>query len=495
MPYAVSTVSPTKDSDRTLRWEIVAALSAIFCIRLVTLPLYPLLDKTEARYAQIAQLMLQSRNWITPLIEPGVPFLAKPVLSVWLTAISFQTFGINDFAARLPSFLILIATTWMVFSLGRSCRDAETGGVAACVFSSTALGFYFGGTVMTDPALLLGVTLAMYGFWSALAQPTAHRIYGYLLFIGMAVGVLAKGPIGFVLPGISIAAFVAYQRNWKQVWRKLPWFKGTALAVLLVVPWYVLAEMRSPGFLHYFIIGEHFERFVTPHWEGSLYEPGRPHAKGTIVLYFLIAALPWVAVFAISMLKGSRRGGWLNKQALSTPWTSFLLCWLFGAIALFFFASNILLSYAATSIPPFALLTAQALPSSLNRKKVIGLVVVSMLVPVLFLACVIAGRIEPYSPMLRSRYGIVSAFNAAAGGARNDLYYVVNKPYSADFYSHGRAKRLEHVDDVVKLMNDPTHYFAMAEDLYEQLPETVRSKLAIRADRNGFLLLSRDMND
>jgi 4-amino-4-deoxy-L-arabinose transferase-like glycosyltransferase len=384
----------------------------------------------------------------------------------------------------------------MVFSLGRSCRDAETGGIAACVFSSTALGFYFGGTVMTDPALLFGVTLAMFGFWNALAQPEeTHRIYGYLFFIGLAVGALAKGPIGIVLPGISIAAFIAFQRNWSQTWRRLPWFTGTALALLLVVPWYVLAEMRSPGFLHYFIVGEHFERFITPHWEGSLYEPGRPHAKGTIVLYFLIAALPWTVVFATTMLRGARRSEWPTRETLSTPWVSFLVCWLLGSIALFFFASNILLSYAATSIPAFALLAAQSMPLSRHRRGALGMVVVSMMVPVLFLGGVIAGRIEPHSPLLRSQQGIVAAFNSAAGNARAELYYVVNKPYSADFYTHGRAKRLEHVDDIAGLMNDPANFFAIAEDLYQHLPESVRRKLAIRADRNGYLLLSLDRHN
>jgi 4-amino-4-deoxy-L-arabinose transferase-like glycosyltransferase len=54
-------------------------------------------------------------------------------------------------------------------------------------------------------------------------------------------------------------------------WRRLPWVTGTVLTLLLVVPWYALTEYRTPGFLHYFIIGEHIQRFLVPHWPGDLY--------------------------------------------------------------------------------------------------------------------------------------------------------------------------------------------------------------------------------
>ena len=37
-----------------------------------------------------------------------------------------------------------------------------------------------------------------------------------------------------------------------------------AVRILLAAPWYVLAEIRTPGFLEYFVIGEHWNRFAVP---------------------------------------------------------------------------------------------------------------------------------------------------------------------------------------------------------------------------------------
>src|SRR4029077_16873632 len=61
-------------------------LASILLLRLLTLGAYPLVDRTEALYALIAKLMVQSGNWITPMLEPGVPYLGKPPLSFWANA-------------------------------------------------------------------------------------------------------------------------------------------------------------------------------------------------------------------------------------------------------------------------------------------------------------------------------------------------------------------------------------------------------------------------
>ena len=76
-------------------------------LRLLTLGAYPLFDPTESRYAEIGRKMVESGNYVTPMIEPGVPFWAKPPLSFWMSAYSYKLFGINEFTSRLPSFLLM----------------------------------------------------------------------------------------------------------------------------------------------------------------------------------------------------------------------------------------------------------------------------------------------------------------------------------------------------------------------------------------------------
>lgn len=97
------------DRDGTERL-VLLALVAVVLMRLLTLGLYPLTDTTEARYAEVARKMVELGDWITPWYDYGVPFWAKPPLSTWLTAASFKVFGLNEFAARLPHFVLAVAT-------------------------------------------------------------------------------------------------------------------------------------------------------------------------------------------------------------------------------------------------------------------------------------------------------------------------------------------------------------------------------------------------
>ena len=68
----------------------------------------PLMDKTEARYAEISRIMEETNDFITPQIDYNVPFWAKPPLSTWLSALSIKVFGENEFAVRFPYLLLIL---------------------------------------------------------------------------------------------------------------------------------------------------------------------------------------------------------------------------------------------------------------------------------------------------------------------------------------------------------------------------------------------------
>ncbi|NOT84283.1 MAG: phospholipid carrier-dependent glycosyltransferase [Methylococcaceae bacterium] len=114
-------------------------LVAIFAIRLITLGLYPLYDPSESRYAEMGRKMLETGNWVTPLIDYGVPFWGKPPLSVWLTASSLWLGGINDFSARLPSLLLSLGMTWIIFHLASVQSGRSTALNAGIILTSCVL--------------------------------------------------------------------------------------------------------------------------------------------------------------------------------------------------------------------------------------------------------------------------------------------------------------------------------------------------------------------
>ncbi len=131
---------------------LLALLLTTLVVRLLSLSEYPLFDTTEARYADIARLMLVSGDWITPYIREGVPFWGKPPLSFWLTTASFKVFGLNEFAARLPSFLLALATSALIWRFGAKTLSREAAVAAAAILLTSAMGFFAAGAV-TSPML------------------------------------------------------------------------------------------------------------------------------------------------------------------------------------------------------------------------------------------------------------------------------------------------------------------------------------------------------
>ncbi len=273
---------------------ILTLLIAVGLVRLLSLGVYPLADTTEARYGEIARLMITTGDWITPRISEGVPFWGKPPLSFWLTAMSFKLFGISEFAARLPSFLLGLAVIAMVWQMATRQKDTTFALVTCLVLATAVLFWVSSGAVMTDHCLLTGTTLSMVSFWRSMhTSGKKGRMWGYIFFMGLALGLLAKGPIALVLTFFPVAAWVFCRKNYRDVWEKIPWVTGVIVLTVLTVPWYWLAEVKTPGFLNYFLVGEHWNRFLIPGWKGDLYGSAHSHPRGMIWLYWLACAFPW----------------------------------------------------------------------------------------------------------------------------------------------------------------------------------------------------------
>ena len=87
-----------QEMKRHSKTKLIILISVItLCIfRFFLTGFIPLLDKTEARYAEIARLMYETNEWIVLQIDYGIPFWAKPPLSTWLSALSINMFGVNE---------------------------------------------------------------------------------------------------------------------------------------------------------------------------------------------------------------------------------------------------------------------------------------------------------------------------------------------------------------------------------------------------------------
>ena len=354
------------------RWvqAVWVALALLLIARLVTMAWIPLMDTTEARYGEIGRKMVTLGDWITPWHEMGVPFWGKPVLSFWLTAASFKLLGIHEFAARLPHLMCSLGAMLCVWNVVRRHGPAVAT-IAAALMGGSLLFFLGGAAVMTDEAMVLGITMATCSTWLAMAsddEAQRHR-HRWLAFVGAAIGVMAKGPLTLVLIGTPLFLWALWCGRWRALWQALPWIRGLLLMAALTVPWFWLAERKTPGFIEYFIVGEHFHRFVTPGWSGDLYGNAHHHVKGTIWAYAAGALAPWTLLVPLLWIwqrwKGSPQRPAevpaLSSEPASVPWRLTLreerrLALLWGLVPLVFFtaSSNIIWTYVLPAIPGLA---------------------------------------------------------------------------------------------------------------------------------------------
>lgn len=415
----------TQKVIKTLIWIAIVIVLA----RLLSLPFDVISDPTEGRYSEIGRIMAETGNWITPYLPGGIPFWAKPPLSFWATAASIKVFGANEFGAKLPHLLFLVGAAALMFAFVRKWRGDLIASITLAILTTMVLFNYWMGGVMTDPALVLCLTLGMVSFYNAING--GSRYWGYLFFIAMGLGLLAKGPLIFVLAGLPIFIFVLIKNQWRQLFRNLPIITGTLLMLAIAVPWYLLAERATPGFLEYFFIGEHWQRYLQPNWAGDLYGYGREGFVGKIWLYWLAAITPWSIYFAVRMFSRRFRAAMANAGFLSDSFLFYILCFAATPLLFFTFSKNIIVTYSILALIPTAILLATVVPIDTRKFKWFAVLNLAALI---FMCA--------YPQMKPSEKFIVKQYLDQRPGETWGLYYYdKNPPYSAYFYTKGKVKR------------------------------------------------------
>ena len=440
----------------------------IVIFRLILTAAIPLLDKTESRYGEIARMMYETKNWVVLQIDYGIPFWAKPPLSTWLSALNFETFGVSEIAARLPSFLLAII---LLIVLGKFAKkDGISFYLPAFILLTMPEFLIHAGVVSTDSALAFSIALIMISFWKAM-QNEKYSFWNYLFFMGLGLGFLAKGPIILVLTVPPILLWVLIQKiSFKDIYLKLPWFTGILMTAAISIPWYILVENRSPGFLNYFIVGEHFNRFLVPGWKGDLYGSGHSQPLGMIWVFLLAFAFPWIQIVLYKIWKE-------RKTIFKDKYVSYLVFWLFWTPLFFTISKNILHTYILPVTIPIALLMVHWWK---NYEKKSTMLAVGSIFPILaillFFGAFLTGKLDFY--MNSDKYLIE---NQQIDFNKNEaLYYWKGKSYSGQFYSNGKAKIVTdtlEIDSILK--NDTKLYFVITNKKKKEIPYEYLSKMKL----------------
>jgi len=357
--------APAHAEARSVERTLAATLLALVVLRAATLTVMPLVDTDDSRYAEVGRQMVALGDWVTPHLSPEIPFWGKPPLHFWATAAAIAALGPTELAARLPSFLGGLGVLAITFLCARRAFGRRQALLACLVLASTAQFHLRWANCLTDMTLTAcnSATLAaLFAARSAAAGSREERRWFRLAFAGLGLGLLAKGPVAaaFCASALLLASLAERDFSWL---RRVPWWSGAALALGLALPWYAVAEARSPGFLRYFLVNENVLRLLSQDY-GDLYGQGHSHPRGAIAVMLLLGAIPWAP--ALLACATSEARGRFSSLFAERREVVFLAAWALGPLLLFAASRNVTITYVLPALPPLAILAAHGLDELLD---------------------------------------------------------------------------------------------------------------------------------
>jgi 4-amino-4-deoxy-L-arabinose transferase-like glycosyltransferase len=310
-----------------------------------------LFEPDEGRNAEKAREILVLNNWITPH-ENFHAVLDKPIFFYWLIALAYKLFGVSEWAARLPSALAAFGCIVMAYFFVRSWWGEWEARWSVLSLVTSSGFFVFSRIVIFDLPLTAFITLALCAFYQAAQTPRPSAGWGpcILLYGSLGAATLTKGLVGILVPGMIMFLYLLLTRGWRRL-TKIRLLPGVLLFLLIVTPWYVLAETNNPGYLRYYLWDEHFGRFATTQFDR--FNPWY------FYLYVVpVGLLPWTCLLPITL-----QHHWRHIRDDKTIW---LILWAVMPIVFFSFSKAKLPHYILPSFPPLAILIGVALSRILS---------------------------------------------------------------------------------------------------------------------------------
>ena len=315
------------------------------CMFFAGLGRLPLIEPDEGRNAEVAREMLKSGDWVTPHFD-DFAYLDKPPVYFWLVATAFKLGGRSELTARLASALAALGTMLLAWFLARRMFGNTTGLYAGIVFAVSPLAVVFARQVIFDMTLTFFVTVAMVCFWLGEAASERRTLFDLLFFAALGLATLTKGPVGFLLPILSIIVFKVLRGK---PWKNFHWGIGLLTFFAITLPWFIAVSIRHPDFPKYALWWESLARFTT----------GSSHRSGPVYYYALIylaGFLPWSFFLLYAVYNKLKCWRDLRQDSLSP--VLYLLSWV-GVVFVFFTISRSKLpGYFLPAMVPLSILMA-----------------------------------------------------------------------------------------------------------------------------------------
>lgn len=355
---------------------VVVAAALIGAVAVTGLFTRPLLAIDETRYAAVALDMFQRGDWLVPHLN-GEAYSHKPPLLFWLVMLGWKVFGVSTVSARLVGPLAGIAAVSLVAALARSLwpQDARARGWAPLITVGGLLWASFGSLLMFDTLLACGALLSLLGVVQAV-EHDRRRGLAYLA-IGIALGILAKGPVILlhVLPAALAAPWWATpreNRRWSTWYATL--FAGVLLGAGGALLWAIPAGIAG---------GAEYQQAIFFGQTAGRITKSFAHLRP---FYWYLPILP-ALLFPWFAWPESWRAMRALRAAPRDNGVRFTMVWAGSGLLAFSFVSGKQVHYLLPLIPALALLLARGLSqreaAPLTRPWIVALISVAVAASVL----------------------------------------------------------------------------------------------------------------
>ena len=251
------------------RLILLILLAAAICPYFVDLGGSAIWDANEAFYVETPREMIERGDYVSPTFNYE-PRFNKPVLSYWIVAAFYALFGISVGVQRLPIALGAVVLIVTAFFLCRAAEPETDGRPASDAPLWAGLGLavaprlmMFARRIFIDIFISMFMALSLLFFALSERFPERRRLWLALMYVSVGLGVLTKGPVAALLPGLVFAVYLGVHRELRRAAGMLVPL-GIVIVLAIVVPWYaVLYHRYGWTYITSFFVGENIDRYTT----------------------------------------------------------------------------------------------------------------------------------------------------------------------------------------------------------------------------------------
>ncbi len=312
----------------------------------------------EPRYLQVAEEMRSGIHGAEGLIVlhlNGEVYTQKPPLYYWLAAAMGAPFGVvSEGVGRIPSALAGLFCVFLTLQFGSRLFGSASGVLAAALLLTVFEFGHLGRRFQLDVLLAAYELSALFAFWWVDRGLGKRWIWVAVMHLALGLGVLTKGPVGFLIPVLSIVAYLAWEGRLRDIRRAFPlWSLLISLGPGLA--WILAATALAPsGFADDAVGTNLFGRY----FQGTSHARPFYYFLYRFPLDFLPWTLLWPGVFWVAR-KQLFFGQGSGDESRQRAWR-FLLAVVATSLVFFSISSGKRGLYMVPAFPAAALLCADA---------------------------------------------------------------------------------------------------------------------------------------